>query len=76
MCMPACVSVQYRHAWCQQNPEEDDGSLEGDGCELLCACWELNPGSLKEQPVLPTSEPSLHHYHFHPQLFLINNEYR
>lgn len=28
--------------------------LELDGHELLCGCWELNPGSLKEQPVLLT----------------------
>jgi hypothetical protein len=28
-------------------------------CELLCACWDLNPGPLEEQPVLLTTEPSL-----------------
>lgn len=26
-----------------------------------CGCWELNSGSLQEQPVLLTSEPSLKH---------------
>jgi hypothetical protein len=30
-----------------------------DRCELLCGCWELNPGSLREHPVLLTTEPSL-----------------
>jgi hypothetical protein len=30
-----------------------------DGCEPPCGCWELNSGSLKEQPVLLTTEPSL-----------------
>jgi hypothetical protein len=28
-------------------------------CELPCGCWELNPGPLKEQPVLLTVEPSI-----------------
>ena len=27
--------------------------------ELLCGCWELNPGSLKEQPVLLIAESSV-----------------
>ena len=30
-----------------------------DVWELPCGCWELNPGPLKEQPVLLTAEPSL-----------------
>ena len=30
-----------------------------DGCELLCGCWELNPGPLEEPMVLLTTEPSL-----------------
>lgn len=29
------------------------------GCELLCECWELNSGPLKERPVLLTAEQSL-----------------
>ena len=29
-----------------------------DVCELLCWCWESNPG-WEEQPVLLTAEPSL-----------------
>ena len=29
-----------------------------DQCELPSGCWELNPGSLKEQAVLLTAEPS------------------
>ena len=31
-----------------------------DGCEPPCGCWELNSGPLEEQPVLLTTEPSLH----------------
>jgi hypothetical protein len=30
-----------------------------DGCEPPCRCWELNSEPLKEQSVLPHSEPSL-----------------
>jgi hypothetical protein len=30
-----------------------------DGCEPPCGCWELNSGSLEEQSVLSTAEPSL-----------------
>ena len=30
-----------------------------DGCEPPCGCWELNSGSLEEQSVLLTPEPSL-----------------
>jgi hypothetical protein len=30
-----------------------------DGCEPPCECRELNPGPLKEQPVLLNTEPSL-----------------
>ena len=29
-----------------------------DNCELLCECWEPNPG-LQEHQVLSTAEPSL-----------------
>ena len=33
-----------------------------DGHEPLCGYWELNSGSLEEQPVLLTGEPSLQHH--------------
>lgn len=29
-----------------------------DSCELTCGYWELNPGPLKEQPVLLTADIS------------------
>lgn len=32
--------------------------LGTEDCKLLCGCWELNPGSLQEQRVLLTPEPS------------------
>lgn len=31
-----------------------------DSCEPLCGCWELNFDPLQEQPVLLTTDPSLH----------------
>ena len=37
------------------------------GCEPQGGCWELNPGPLKEQPVLLRVEPSLI-----PKLYLIS----
>ena len=36
-----------------------------DGGELPCGCWELNPGSLEEQLVLLTAEPSLQPHLIH-----------
>jgi hypothetical protein len=30
-----------------------------DGCEPPCGCWELNSGTLKDQSVFLTTEPSL-----------------
>lgn len=35
------------------------GTRVTGGHELPCGCWERNPGSLEEQPVLPTAELSL-----------------
>jgi hypothetical protein len=41
-----------------------------DGCEPPCGCWELNSGSLEEQSLLLTPEPSQPHY------FLVLKAYR
>ena len=30
-----------------------------DGCEPPCVCSDLNSGPLEDQPLLPTTEPSL-----------------
>jgi hypothetical protein len=41
------------------------GSGVTDGCEPLCAFWELTWGSLQEQSVLLTTEPSVQQqFHF------------
>ena len=54
--LPACVCVRVL----------DLGVI--DSCQLPCACWELSPGSLEEQSVLLTAEPSLPS----PQMLLLN----
>lgn len=48
MCMPGAHGSQKRVL----APLE----LELDGCELLCPCWESNPGLSQEQQVRLTSE--------------------
>lgn len=40
MCL---ASIQAKRASCP-------GTKVADGCQPLCGCWELNPGSLEEQP--------------------------
>jgi hypothetical protein len=42
-------------------PEGQKGEADPitDGCEPPCGCWELNSGTLEEQPVLLTAEPTL-----------------
>jgi hypothetical protein len=35
------------------------GTRVTDSHELPRGCWEVNPGSLEEHPVLPTAEPPL-----------------
>jgi hypothetical protein len=45
--LPACI--------------ESPGTRVVDSCEMPCGCWELNLGSLKEQPMLLTVEPSFQH---------------
>ena len=41
---------------------EEGSRSPGSGvshCGWSCGCWELNPGSLKEQPMFLIAEPSL-----------------
>jgi hypothetical protein len=55
------VSLCITCVWASQSPEEDDGSPETgvtDSCKLPYGSWELNPGSLEEQSVPITTEPS------------------
>ena len=50
------LTLFYVH-WC--DGVRSCGTAFSDNCELPCGCWELNPGSLEEQSVLLTAEPSL-----------------
>jgi hypothetical protein len=59
MCTSVCllICVYITCILCPQKPEEDVGcpgtGVTGGG-ELLCECWDTNPGPLKEHPVLST----------------------
>ena len=60
--LSVCMSEQHLCPWCPWNPEEGvqlPRTGVTDGCELLCGCWETNPGPLQEQPLFLTAEPSL-----------------
>lgn len=49
-----CMQVQ-----CPQRPEEGSralGTVATEGCKLPCGFWDPNPGPLKEQPLLLTTE--------------------
>ena len=55
------MSVYHLHAWWAPSLEEGVGApgIEViDDCDLTCGCGELNLGSLEEQPVPLTAEPS------------------
>lgn len=64
VCILACISTTYMYF--PGRPEEGARfpGTEIKGCEPfhLCRCWELNPETLQEQPVLLTAEPSLSSY--------------
>jgi hypothetical protein len=52
----ACI---YVHRVCLEPTEGGEQVLRTgvtDGCEPPSGCWEQNPGPLKEQPVLLTTE--------------------
>ena len=60
--MFGCFVCMYVCAWCLKRPEEGVSSPRigvTDSCEPSCGSWELNPGPLKEQPVLLNSESHL-----------------
>jgi hypothetical protein len=61
--LPARLSVSHISAWYLQRSEENTEFPETgvtNGFELPCGCWESNLGPLEEQPMLVTTEPSLH----------------
>lgn len=61
MCMVFCLYVYLRtsHVLLPQNGIRLLVTVVGAGCEHPCRCRESNTGSLKDQPVLLASEPSL-----------------
>ena len=56
-CLNVCKCTHVVH--CPQRSEEGVGTGVTDTCQLPCGCWESNPGSLQEQSMLLTTEPSL-----------------
>lgn len=63
------------HCGCQERASdllEQESQFTG-GSEPLYGCYELNPGSLQEQPVLVTAEPSLQPLLFVCLLYLSNS---
>lgn len=56
-----CYADMHVHAWCPCRRGSD--SLELNGCEPQCGCWELNLDFLKERHVLLILEPSLQLLH-------------
>lgn len=57
--LPACMYMYGTHVL--QKSEENirsPGTIITGDCELLCGCWELNPGPLQELQVPLTAEPT------------------
>lgn len=55
--------VQHMCAWYLWRSEEGIGFFRivvTDGCKRPCGLWEPNLGTLKEQQVILTTEPSLY----------------
>ena len=52
-----CTLVFYLHVYLDE--VRSPGTGVSNSCELPCGCWELNPDTLEEPPVLLTAEPSL-----------------
>jgi hypothetical protein len=48
--MPACISVHHLHAVPLKQEEgiRVPGTVDTEGCEPPCGCWELNLGLLQE----------------------------
>lgn len=63
---PTSTHVHHMHTWFQWRSKKGIGSpgtVVIDNCELPDACWDLNSGSLQEQPLL------LNHWLISPVLF-------
>ena len=59
MCMGVLLACTYVHHM-HMVATETEGSIKPTGLGVTdCGCWELNLGSLQEQPVLLTADSSL-----------------
>lgn len=60
----ACVHVCVPHACIVYRSQKRPSDLLELGlCGLSCGCWESNLGTLEEQPLLLTADPSLYPFH-------------
>ena len=50
--LSVCMYTGSAVAHGSQRKELDSSGNGLDGCKLMCGCWEVNLGPLKEQPVL------------------------
>lgn len=53
------LSVCHKCVWCPWRPEEcvsDSQELDTACCELLCGCWEVDPGQLEKRSLFLTVE--------------------
>lgn len=48
----ACILGSTCVLGASRNQKSVRSPRDGDGCELPCGCWELNPGPLQEQQML------------------------
>jgi hypothetical protein len=53
------LCIQIHSCSCLQTNQKKVSDSITDGCEPPCGFWELNSGSLEEQPLILITEPSL-----------------
>jgi hypothetical protein len=56
------IFISYMWVHCHYLQTQQKMALDPiiDDCKPPCGCWELSLGPLEEQPVILTTEPSLH----------------
>ena len=66
------MSVYHIHSWDLRRSEENviyQKTRVISNCEPTCRLWEFNPDTLREQPVLLTTEQSLQSLEFLDVIF-------
>lgn len=56
---PVCMSVFFVCEVSSEDSFRHAGTGVSDCCESPCRCWELNLGTMGDQPILLTTDPSL-----------------